>query len=328
MRSFAAEFNLQTIMAQSGSRYINVLTDYGFKRVFGDEEVMRAFLTDLLQPKSPISEITFLDKELDGLSQYERGVVYDLFCRTEDGGEFIVEMQNRSQPHFADRILYYLSRSFSSQVERGDKEWDFTLKPVYCICFLNFHLNGFTPSRQRTVQLKVEETEEIFSDKLKVYTLELPDYRSMREEDCKTQMDYWLYNIANLETMTTNLPFQQQQPVFEKVGNIAELVRMTPDELKQYNISIDTYRTNLSIMRNERAEGRAEGLAEGMARGMAKGMEKGHAEGMAKGRAEERAKAESEKLDIASQLLVTGMSAAQVSLITKLPLETINALVK
>ena len=55
-------------MAQSESRYINILTDYGFKRVFGDEEVMRAFLTDLLQPKSPISKITFLDKELDGLS--------------------------------------------------------------------------------------------------------------------------------------------------------------------------------------------------------------------------------------------------------------------
>ena len=45
-------------MAQSESRYINILTDYGFKRVFGDEEVMRAFLTDLLQPKSPISKIT------------------------------------------------------------------------------------------------------------------------------------------------------------------------------------------------------------------------------------------------------------------------------
>ena len=263
---------------------------------------------------------TFLDKELDGLSQYERGVVYDLLCRTEDGGEFIVEMQNRSQPHFADRILYYLSRSLSSQVERGDKEWDFSLKPVYCICFLNFHLKGFKPRTQRTVQLKVKETEEVFSDKLKVFTLELPDYRSMCEEDCKTKIDYWLYNIANLETMTTNIPFQQQQPVFGKVGNIAELVRMTPDELKLYNISIDTYRTNLSIMRNERAEG--------MAEGMVKGMEKGRAEGMAEGMAKERAKAESEKLESARQLLGMGLPAAQVALVMKLPLETVNELAK
>ena len=136
--------------------------------------------------------------------------------------------------------------------------------------------------------------------------------------------------------MTTNIPFQQQQPVFEKVGNIAELVRMTPDELKLYNISIDTYRTNLSIMRNERAEGlaegmkkgRAEGLAEGMAKGMAEGMAKGVAEGMAKGMEKERAKAEAEKLDIARQLLSTGMPASQVALIIKLPLDTVNALNK
>ena len=104
--------------------------------------------------------------------------------------------------------------------------------------------------------------------------------------------------------MTTNIPLQQQQPDGEKVGNIAELIRMTPDELKLYNISIDTYRTNLSIMKNERAEGRAEGIAE------------------------ERAKAESEKLDSARQLLGMGLPATQVALALKLPLERVNALVE
>ena len=69
-------------------------------------------------------------------------------------------------------------------------------------------------------------------------------------------------------------------------------------------------------MRNEGAEGRAEGLAEGMAKGMAKGVEK------------ERAKAEAEKLDIARQLLGTGMPASQVALIIKLPLDMVNALHK
>lgn len=48
-----------------------------------------AFLTDLLQPKVPIEDITFLDKELDGMSEYDRGVVYDLLCKTTDGSEFI-----------------------------------------------------------------------------------------------------------------------------------------------------------------------------------------------------------------------------------------------
>ena len=55
------------------------------------------------------------------------------------------------------------------------------------------------------MQLKVEETGEVFSDKLKFFTLELPSYRNMSESDCKTKIDYWLYNITNLETMTSSV---------------------------------------------------------------------------------------------------------------------------
>ncbi|MCQ2288524.1 MAG: hypothetical protein MJZ74_05445 [Muribaculaceae bacterium] len=57
-------------------------------------------------------------------------------------------------------------------------------------------------------------------------------------------------------------PFQAQRPIFSKVGNISELVNMTEQEREIYNISLDSYRTNLSVMKNERAEGREEGREE------------------------------------------------------------------
>ena len=107
--------------------------------------------------------------------------------------------------------------------------------------------------------------------------------------------------------MTTNLPFQQQ-PAFKKVGNIAELVRMTPEELKQYNISIDSYRTNLSVMKNERAEGIAEGLAKGLAKGRAEGRAEGIAEGLAKA---------------AKRMLAIGIPVEQISLATGLSVNEI-----
>ncbi len=40
------------------------------------------------------------------------------------------------------------------------------------------------------------------------------------------------------------------------------MVNMTDQEREMYNISLDSYRTNLSVMKNERAEGRAEGREE------------------------------------------------------------------
>lgn len=248
------------------------MTDFGFKKVFGDKEIMTAFLTDLLEPASPITELTFLDKELPAETQYERGVIYDLLCQTEDGSRFIVEMQNKSQLHFSDRILFYLSRSISSQEDINNSQWNYELTPVYGIFFLNFHLKGFKPLSVRTVQLRVDETGELFTDKLKAFTLELPDYAKKRQEDCRTKMDYWLYNIVNMETMNTPIPFQLQQPIFGKVGDISELVNMTVEDRTRYNVSLDTYRTNLSVMQNERAEGRAEGLSQGRAEGLAEGI--------------------------------------------------------
>ena len=95
--------------------------------------------------------------------------------------------------------------------------------------------------------------------------------------------------------MTTSIPFQQQQPAFGRVANIAELVRMTPEELNKYNISIDSYRTHLAIMKNERAEGRAEGRAE-------------------------------EKVEIAKQMIAIGMPVKQICAVTKLSISEVCAL--
>ena len=252
---------------QKEGRYINPLTDYGFKKVFGEKDIMIAFLTDLLAPKSPIEDIIFIDKDLAADSEETRGVIYDLRCRTANGSEFIVEMQNKGQLKFSDRILFYLSRSFSSQERKGNSTWDYELNPVYGVFCMNFHMKGLKPQAIRTIQLRVDETGEVFSEKLKAFTLELPDYKDKPTEYPKTQVEYWLYNLVNMETMTTTLPFQAQQPIFGKMGGISELVRMSEEERVKYNVSLDTYRTNLSVMKNERAEGIEEGIGIGIRQG-------------------------------------------------------------
>ena len=67
-----------------------------------------------------------------------------------------------------------------------------------------------------------------------------------------------------MENIKTKLPFQKEQPVFEKVESIASLLNMNEEELMKYNISLDAYRSNLSSWKNERKEGHDEGLVEGI----------------------------------------------------------------
>ena len=284
------------------ARYLNPLTDYGFKRVFGEKDIMIAFLTDLLEPKSPIKDIIFIDKELVPERSDLHGVVYDLRCMTEDGGEFIVEMQNKTQYNFSDRILFYLSRSFSTQEPKG--EWDYELRPVYGVFFINFHLKGLKPQSIRTIRLKVDETGEVFSEKLRAYTLELPDYKNKPTDVAKSPIEYWLYNLVNMGSMTTDLPFQDRQPIFQKVGGVSEIAKLTPSEYAQYDKSLNIYRTSLSAMKYAVDEGFGKGVEKGIEQGKAIGREEGKAIGREEGKEEGKKQAQ---LENARKMKADGM---------------------
>ena len=90
-------------------KFINPFTDYGFKKIFGQEvskELLIEFLNDLLEGERVITDLTFLNNEQ--LPEYpgDRIAIYDIYCTTDTGEKIIVEMQNRSQVYFKERALY------------------------------------------------------------------------------------------------------------------------------------------------------------------------------------------------------------------------------
>lgn len=81
------------------TRYINPFTDFGFKKLFGEEdskEILIGFLNDLLPIKDKIINIKFKKNEQLGQYQDSRKAIYELYCEDEKGSKFIVEMQNAS----------------------------------------------------------------------------------------------------------------------------------------------------------------------------------------------------------------------------------------
>jgi predicted transposase/invertase (TIGR01784 family) len=90
-------------------RYINPFTDWGFKRLFGQEfskDLLINFLNDLFEGEFQIKDVTFKDKELPGDTDDLRGCIFDIYCVTDDDKHFIVEMQNRWVPFFVNRSIY------------------------------------------------------------------------------------------------------------------------------------------------------------------------------------------------------------------------------
>lgn len=70
------------------------------------------------------------------------------FCMTDTGERIIVEMQNREQPYFKDRALFYLSRAIIQQATRG--LWNFQLDAVYGVFFMNFVMDKDMLAKIRT----------------------------------------------------------------------------------------------------------------------------------------------------------------------------------
>ena len=68
------------------SVYINLLTDFGFKRIFGTAEnkhLLIDFINQLI-PDETIVDLTHLPTEYKGATPEERGAIFDLHCRTSD----------------------------------------------------------------------------------------------------------------------------------------------------------------------------------------------------------------------------------------------------
>ena len=94
--------------------FINPFTDFGFKRIFGQEEhkgLLIGFLNALFEGEFVVKDLTYRDKEQSGEAPEDRTVIYDIYCTLEDGSSVIVEMQNKKEVNFDARALYYASRS-------------------------------------------------------------------------------------------------------------------------------------------------------------------------------------------------------------------------
>ena len=268
-------------MSRNTSIYINPLTDFGFKYIFGknaDKEFVMSFLNALIGGPTPVTDVTFFDKEYNGDSENDRALIYDLHCDLKDGRKIIVEIQNRYQTHYDDRALYYLASDLYSQ---GHKEhWNYDLTPVYGVFLMNFEWKDIEEQYLREdVSLYNLQTRKVFSDRLRMTFLRIPMLHK-HADDCKTTLDKWLYLFKNMEKMETMPQSFIQEPVFRKLAQITQYANLTEKDKEAYRKSLKAYRNAYAIYETERAEGRAQGLAQGIA--------EGRAVGKAEGRAEER----------------------------------------
>jgi len=247
------------------AKYLNPFTDFGFKKIFGEQAskpLLLDFLNALLPNTNKIVDLTFKNNEQLGQTDLDRKAIYDIYCENEKGEKFIVELQKAKQNYFKERTIYYSTFPIREQAEKG--EWDYNLKAVYCIGILDFTFDDYETEPEKgevvhTIKLK-NQNGKTFYDKLTFIYLEMPNFKQT-ENQLQTRLDKWLYFIKHLEDFQT-IPTIISDDVFNQAFEKAELAKFGQTELANYENSLKMYRDLKGVIDTAFDEGKLEGKLE------------------------------------------------------------------
>ena len=296
------------------SYFINMKTDYGFKKIFEDMDLLRDFLNDMLCGERTVASVEPRNPEWMPLSPEDRKIIVDVYCTSDDGTHFIVEMQYARQAYFPDRALFYDAFCLTRQGEKGS-DWKYGIMPVVSIYLLNFVLDPDTADDEvyRTdVGLTDLRTGRIFNPKIREIFIEFPKFRK-RFEECENDYERWIYFIKNMNMIDIDAPYFPfpKDSKFAKLLQMGRLSNYTSEELDQYYYALKVYRDNRNVY-EYMMESEERGLERGMKKGMEKGLEKGIAQGLEKGKIETARNLK--QLGVSTEIIMqaTGLSEEEI----------------
>ena len=208
--------------------FIRLMTDFGFKRVFGSKEnagILKRFLNALFEGEMRIETVAFQDKELQPAHADGKKIQYDIYCTTDKGDHFIIEMQQADTENFPERMLFYISKAI---VNQGLKGVSYIIAPVYCVVITNFNLTNMSRSLLKDIVLSDRKTHEVYTEKARLIFLSLPEL-PRKWEKCETELERLLYLIKNMEKLTRNSkPYKSGQ--YDEIFRASATDILSPDK--------------------------------------------------------------------------------------------------
>jgi predicted transposase/invertase (TIGR01784 family) len=321
--------------------FMNIKTDYGFKRVFGYKKLLIGFLNALDILPEPIVDLSYLPLEQLGPLKKNRKAVYDLYVHTANAKRFIIEMQISDQAHFAERLLFYASHSIVNQAPRGritviddngnkvNADWDYAIDGVYVIAILDFIMFDEDIAKDiviEYVKLMRQKANLVFTDKLEFVIIELPKLNK-DEKSLSGIAEKWLYSILHMEELSDCPEVMRDNELLKELYDVAKLNNLTEEEMETYQKSVLEYSDVRSAIKyaEEKSEKRGieKGLKQGREQGIKQGLKQGREQGIEQGREQGR---EQERIRLAKLLYKNAMSIECIAGLMGLSKEELSAI--
>ncbi len=214
--------------------FLDVKTDYAFKKVFGSNEskdILISFLNAVIdfEHKEKIVDLTIVDPYQIPLIKGMKDSYVDVKAKLSNQKNVIIEMQVLNVAGFEKRVLYNAAKSYSAQLQHAE---DFiTLEPIIALTITDFIM--FEEIDKIVTYFKLIEKERLikYSDDIELIFIELPKFNKT-EDDLETITDKWLYFIKNAGRLEYRPKTLENELAIKKAFEIANTAGMSKEELE------------------------------------------------------------------------------------------------
>jgi predicted transposase/invertase (TIGR01784 family) len=315
---------------------LDLKNDVVFKEFFGNKsskEALESFINSVLgfEGDDRIEVEEFLDPRKMRVEVGKPSTFVDLSVKTRIGERYIIEMQTYNHDGFDKRLLYYLGKDYTDQIEyqyhepknQKDQEpkkvnkhigWR-DLPRVHIIAIIDFHRsrkekNGILNHQEivETYRFKPEVSESnghIF-DHWQATIVDLKKFKSKPVNQLETDKEKWSFLLNDAPSLKKeDVASLKKEPIFQRALDRLEMLSSDSQTRKAYEASINEQRDRIAVVESAERTARQEGHKEGRQEGEKK-----------------------RSLEIAQSLLKIGLSIKQISASTGLTAEEIHTLKK
>jgi predicted transposase/invertase (TIGR01784 family) len=217
-------------------QFIDVTTDFAFKKVFGSQQskdILISFLNALLDfGEHPIVNLTIVDPYQAPLVATLKNTYVDIKAYLDNGTQVIIEMQVLNQSGFGKRILSNVAKAYSTQLEKGDKYTE--LNPAIGLTFTDFVMFSQQQLKSQVITdfIFLERHHKVpYPEEMRLVFVELPKFdKKLRQ--LKGMADKWIYfvkNVGHLRSIPKTLANDKE---INQALSIANTASLTAEELE------------------------------------------------------------------------------------------------
>jgi predicted transposase/invertase (TIGR01784 family) len=213
-------------------KFLDVKTDFAFKKVFGSEQskdILIDFLNALIDfEDASVTDLTIVDPYQIPLLKGMKDSYVDVKAILSNGTKVIIEMQVLNVEGFEKRVLYNAAKLYSTQLQKAQHYG--SLEPIIALTITDFdmfddftHVISYWNVREKTTLVK-------YNDDIELIFVELPKF-TKSEQELVSITDKWIYFIKHAGELDF-VPTSFTEPHLVEAFEMANTAGLSEDELE------------------------------------------------------------------------------------------------